>query len=110
MNALALQCEIYCAASYICDESYCTVDVVAERLNQFTRLSLGHHRLLFVTAVEREVYVFLGVILHTLSLTFVEFDQIETNLDDHVFHLSHEAFAILFVARRNIQGFHQVDN
>ena len=110
MNALALECEIDSTASHISYESNCAVDVVTERLDQFACLSLWNHGLLFVTAVERKVYIFLRVVLHTLSLTPVEFYKIEADLDDDVFYLCHEAFAVLFVTRSDIQGFHQVDH
>jgi len=69
LGILALKCEVDCAACHVGDERDGAVNIVAKRLDKFASLRLGHHGVLLVAAIKREVDVLLWVVLHTLSLT-----------------------------------------
>ena len=84
--------------------------MVTDALNKLAGLSLGHHRLLLVTAVQGEVYVLLWIITHATCLVPCELDQVKADLHDNALHLVNKYFLESKLTGSNAEGLDQLDN
>ena len=87
---LFAECHVDALNTEVACDGHSSIDVVAEALKKLGGLCLDHNGLLLVTGVQSQVYEFLRVVIHLLSLSFCGLYKIKSDIKHQIWQETEE--------------------